>query len=142
MMVRDAIANDACPACGTRMRPSRATLRCPVNGDSIRVAGVPHFACPKCGERLIGYEEAGLLEARAHASYRAKFGLLDPTEIRALRRKYRLTQAQLARLLRFGANTVSRWESGRNVQTAAMDVLLRLLRDLPGSFAYLRRRAV
>ncbi len=40
-----------------------------------------------------------------------------------------------------GANTVSRWESGRNVQTAAMDMLLRLIRDLPGSIEYLRARA-
>jgi DNA-binding transcriptional regulator YiaG len=40
-----------------------------------------------------------------------------------------------------GANTVSRWESGRNVQTAAMDILLRLIRDLPGSIEYLRGHA-
>jgi len=39
------------------------------------------------------------------------------------------------------ANTVSRWESGRNVQTAAMDMLLRLIRDLPGHIEYLRARA-
>jgi DNA-binding transcriptional regulator YiaG len=43
------------------------------------------------------------------------------------------------RLLRLGGNTVSRWEAGRNVQSAAMDVLLRLIRDLPGSVEYLRR---
>ena len=41
-------------------------------------------------------------------------------------------------LLRLGANTVSRWESGRNVQTAVMDILLRMIRDLPGSIEYLR----
>jgi hypothetical protein len=35
----------------------------------------------------------------------------------------------------------SRWESGSNVQIAAMGVLLRLVRDLPGSLAYLRKRA-
>jgi hypothetical protein len=31
--------------------------------------------------------------------------------------------------------------SGRNVQTAAMDMLLRLTRDLPGSIDYLRDHA-
>jgi len=55
--------------------------------------------------------------------------------------RFSLTQADLARLLRLGANTVSRWESGRNVQTAAMDILLRMIRDLPESIAYLRSRA-
>jgi len=38
-------------------------------------------------------------------------------------------------------NTASRWESGRNVQSAAMDMLLRLIRDVPGSIPYLRARA-
>jgi len=48
---------------------------------------------------------------------------------------------QLAGLLRLGANTISRWEAGRNVQTAAMDVLLRLIRDIPASLTYLRKHA-
>jgi len=52
-----------------------------------------------------------------------------------------LTQAELAQLLRLGGNTLSRWEAGRNVQSAAMDVLLRLIRDLPGSLEYLREHA-
>ncbi len=69
---------------------------------------------------------------------RRKHGLLSADELRAIRERFGLTQAELARLLRLGANTVSRWESGRNVQTAAMDMLLRLIRDLPGSIDYLR----
>ena len=52
-----------------------------------------------------------------------------------------LNQGRLARLRRLGANTISRWEADRNVQTAAMDVLLRLIRDLPGSIDYLRTHA-
>jgi hypothetical protein len=51
------------------------------------------------------------------------------------------TQGQFARLLHLGANTISRWESGRNVQTEAMEMFLRLIRDLPGSLDYLRRHA-
>jgi len=50
-------------------------------------------------------------------------------------------QGALAKLLRLGANTISRWEAGRNVQTAAMDMFLRLIRDLPGSIQYLRKHA-
>ena len=77
----------------------------------------------------------------AIAIYRRKHGLLSADEIRAIRDQFNLTQADLARLLRLGANTVSRWESGRNVQTAAMDILLRMIRDLPGSIEYLRDHA-
>jgi HTH-type transcriptional regulator/antitoxin MqsA len=67
--------------------------------------------------------------------------LLSGKEIRSIREKLGLTQAQLAAMLRLGANTLSRWEAGRNVQTAAMDLLLRLLRDVPNARAYLQRHA-
>ena len=58
------------------------------------------------------------------------FGLLSGDQIRAIRERHALTQVELAGLLRLGPNTISRWEAGRNVQTAALDVLLRLIRDL------------
>ena len=77
----------------------------------------------------------------AIAIYRRKQGLLSADEIRTIRDQFNLTQTDMARLLRLGANTLSRWESGRNVQTAAMDILLRMIRDLPGSIEYLREHA-
>jgi DNA-binding transcriptional regulator YiaG len=77
----------------------------------------------------------------AIALFRKKYGLLSGGEIRAIREHHSLTQVELARLLRLGPNTISRRESARNVQTAALDVLLRLLCDLPGSLDYLRDHA-
>jgi DNA-binding transcriptional regulator YiaG len=66
---------------------------------------------------------------------------LSADDIRSLRERFGLTQAELARLLRLGQNTLSRWEAARNIQTAAMDVLLRVLRDVPGGLEYLRKHA-
>ena len=65
----------------------------------------------------------------------------SPAEIQDIRERHGLTQAALAKLLRLGANTISRWESDRMVQTAAMDVLLRLIRDVPETLRFLRRHA-
>ena len=135
------LPNDACPTCGTMMRRVRARFSLPINGEEIAVSRTPHLRCPKCGEIVIGYEDDVAYHRAALAIYRQKYGLLSAEEIRAIRGRYGLTQADLARLLRLGENTLSRWEAGRNVQTAAMDVLLRMLRDLPGSVKYLRRRA-
>ena len=90
---------------------------------------------------MLRFQDAKRLGEDAIAIYRKKHGLLSADEIRSIRRRFDLSQAGLARLLRLGANTVSRWESGRNVQTAAMDILLRLIRDLPGSIDYLRDHA-
>jgi putative zinc finger/helix-turn-helix YgiT family protein len=78
---------------------------------------------------------------RPRGSAQLPSGLLTADEIRSLRERFGVTQAELARLLRLGQNTLSRWEAGRNVQTAAMDVLLRVLRDVPGGLEYLRKHA-
>ena len=123
------------------MVEKRATLRLPVNGEEIAVRSAAHLACPKCGETVLRHRDSRRLGEDAVAIYRKKHGLLSAEEIRALRERLDLTQADLAHLLRLGANTVSRWESGRNVQTAAMDILLRIVRDLPGSVEYLRSHA-
>ena len=136
-----ALPADACPACGALMREKVGPLRLPVNGEDVTVPDAGHLACPKCREVVLRLDESRRLRERAIALYREKYRLLSADEIRSLRRRFGLTQGGLARLLRLGGNTISRWESGRNVQTAAMDVLLRLIRDLPGSLEYLRHRA-
>jgi HTH-type transcriptional regulator/antitoxin MqsA len=135
------LPEEACPACGAAMVVRRGTLRLPVNGEEIAVPSSAHLRCPKCGEILLRYQDSKRLGEDAIGIYRERHGLLSAGEIRAIRERFGLTQADLARLLHLGANTFSRWESGRNVQTAAMDMLLRLIRDLPGSMEYLREHA-
>ena len=135
------LPDDACPACGTMMVEKRGRLSLPVNGEEIVVPGAAHLACSKCNEVVLRSKDSKRLGEDAIAIFRKRHGLLSSDEIRGIRSQFSLTQSDLARLLRLGANTASRWESGRNVQTAAMDLLLRLIRDLPGSIDYLRRHA-
>jgi len=117
----------------------RLTIR--INGEPVAVEAVPHRRCPRCREVVLTYEQSGVFARRALEEYRRKHDLLSEAEIRAIREHLKLTQAELSRLLRLGSNTVSRWEAGRNVQSASMDIMLRVLRDVPGALAYLRRRA-
>lgn len=122
------------------MVEKRGRLTLPVNGEEIAVPSATHLRCPKCREVVLRYQDARRLGEDAIAVYRRKHGLLSASEMRAIRERFELTQAEFGSLLRLGANTLSRWESGRNVQTEAMDTLLRLIRDVPGSIAYLRRQ--
>ena len=134
-----ALKDNDCPACGKTMEPARGTLRFPVNGEEVDVPDVEHTVCPACHEVVLDLAQARTLRERALEIYRARYDLLSGAEIRALREQLGLTQQGLARLLRLGVNTLSRWEAGRVVQAASLDVLLRLLRDLPGSIDYLKR---
>lgn len=135
------VPDNACPECGSQMREKEATLKFPVNSEEITVPESPHLSCPKCREVVLRFDDARKLRQRALEIYRQKYGLLSADDILSIRERFGLTQAELARLLRLGANTISRWEAARNVQTASMDMLLRMIRDLPGSLEYLRRHA-
>lgn len=130
-----------CPTCGKELAPSSAEIRHVVNGEPQLVAGIAHLACVGCGEVLVPLQGANALQQRAVAAYREAHGLLDSQQIRELREKLGMTQAQLAQVLQLGQNTLSRWESGRAAQSGAMDVLLRLVRDVPGTEQFLRKRA-
>lgn len=133
--------DDACPTCGTVMDRKCGPYKLSVNGERVRVKSMPHWKCPKCGESMFSVKDALQHMPEAIAAYRGKYDLLSADEIRGIRDKFGLTQAELSDLLQLGANTISRWESGRNVQSAAMDKLLRIIRDLPGTIEYLRTTA-
>jgi putative zinc finger/helix-turn-helix YgiT family protein len=120
------------------MVEKQGRLSLPVNGEEIAVSSALHLRCPKCGEVVLRARDARRLGEDAIAIYRRKHGLLAAEQIRGIRERFSLTQVAFARLLRLGSNTLSRWESGRNVQSEAMDTLLRLIRDVPGSIEYLR----
>lgn len=135
------LPDDACPRCGAMMEERRGELTYPVNGQKVPVADAPHLLCPACGEVVLRAEEVRWLRQWGLARYRQEHGLLSSEEIRAIREHFGLSQSVFAELLRLGGNTISRWESGRKVQTAALDVLLRLIRDQPGNLEYLRKNA-
>ncbi len=127
-----------CVECGSLMKDVSGKLDFPVNGENISVSGMTFLKCQKCQEIILRLDESRKLRENAIELYRKKYSLLSGDEIRSIRERNQLTQAQFASLLKFGINTFSRWESGRNVQNSAMDVLLRLIRDVPGTLAYLQ----
>ena len=90
---------------------------------------------------MLRADEVRLLQSRALEIYREKYDLLSAEAIRALRLRLEMTQEELGSLLRISANTISRWESGRNVQSASLDTLLRLVQNVPESLVYLSKRA-
>jgi putative zinc finger/helix-turn-helix YgiT family protein len=116
-----------CPQCGTaqvetiqveetfdhggRKKPIRVTARLPIKH------------CRKCD---FSFEDWETEEAR-HRAACAHVGVQSPAEIRAIRKKYDLSQKAFAQLTRLGGATLNRWERSHLIQNGAYDDYLYLL---------------
>ena len=68
-------------------------------------------------------------------------GLLTGQEIKALRKRYNLTQAQAASIFGGGPVAFSKYESDDVMQSEPMDNLLRVASQIPDAVAWLAQRA-
>ena len=95
------------------------------SGDNVAdlTCDVLVYSCNQCGCEWTGSEAE---EARQNAVCR-HLGRLTPGEVRGVRDRYRLSQAEFSRITGFGEASLSRWETGAQIQNAAIDRLLRLI---------------
>lgn len=91
---------------------------------------IPDLVVPRCGNcgTVILDEEAN---RQISAAFRKQAGLLSPEEIRDHRAALGLTQQALADLLGVGVWTLSRWETGAQIQQRSLDRFLRATFRLP-----------
>jgi putative zinc finger/helix-turn-helix YgiT family protein len=98
---------------------------------------IPALTVPRCGNcRAISINDEA--DQQISAAFRRAAGLLAPEEIRQGREKLELTQKQFANLLGVGEATVSRWETGAQIQQRAMDRFLRVCLASPAAVELLR----
>ena len=89
--------------------------------------------CGHCGAVVLNDD----MEQRLDAALRTAAGLLAPAEIRRRREALGLTQKELAAYLQISESTLSRWETGAQVQQRCMDRLLRGFFDVKEFRQYL-----
>jgi HTH-type transcriptional regulator/antitoxin MqsA len=118
-----------CGACGGNLDAGRfegQTFTVEHAGMAIDVAGLSGWRCPSCGEVEFDPDSARKYAAAGDelvAQERAGQG----REIRRIRRKLGLSQADAARLTGGGHNAFSRYERGQATPMPAVVNLLRLL---------------
>ena len=98
-----------------------------IRGEPIKV-DVEYYKCLTCGEEFEDPRSKDDPIDKAYRKYRKQHGMIQPEEIRALRRQYGLTQAEMAKLLGWGAITLSRYENGA-LQDEVHEKILRLVKD-------------
>ena len=108
---------------------------------SFSVPNLDVLQCQNCGAIVLNDSA----NERIEDALRATIGLLSPCEIRRRREALGLNQQQLADYLRISMYTLSRWETGAQIQQRAMSIrscALFLKSPRPGdSWAFQRRIA-
>lgn len=92
--------------------------------------------CDKCGEEILSLEAARDVDA-AIAEYTDR---LTPKELTAIREEFGVDQTEISEALGLGGKTYHRWEKGNQYPSRSMGYYLRILREYPEVFAWLRAR--
>lgn len=88
-----------------------------------------YLVCPETDIEENEYTSAELMDANllnARDAYREKKNLLTSQEIKAIRKKYEITQLEMAQLLGLGEVTVTRYET-KQIQDEAHDKVMKLI---------------
>ena len=93
---------------------------------------IPVYSCTQCQIQFTNWETEEI-EKQALCKH---FGVLNPNEIKQIRKKYAMSRSEFSQLTGIGEASLSRWEKGINIQNIANDRYLRLLND-PATFRLL-----
>ena len=88
-----------------------------------------YLLCPKTNEEENEYANAELMDTNllnARDAYRKQKNLLTSQEIKSIRKKYEITQLEMAKLLGLGEVTITRYET-KQIQDEAHDKIMKLI---------------
>ena len=88
----------------------------------FRVSALPIDKCQNCGEEFFTNETDEVITS----AFRQFLGLLQPDDIKRRLAELGLSQKVFAERIGVAPESVSRWVNGLNIQTRAMDNLMRL----------------
>ena len=103
-----------------------------VKGVNVEFEAIKAY-CPKCGDPLFLYEAERVNQIRCFDEYKRKKGLLTSEEIIEIRKKYGLSQSELAKKIMVGSKNIARYEAGK-IQDKSIDLLIRILDEHPSWF--------
>jgi len=117
----------SCPVCdskslGVRIEEDRFVYGTGAQAVEL-VAKIPVVTCQECSFEFTDSRADEL----KHEAICHHLDLLTPREIVEIRKRYNLSQAELARISKVGEASINRWENGLVIQNPAMDRYLRLI---------------
>jgi len=140
---------DLCPLCETgNLAEEIFSQNFRYRGVDLRVDGLNGLVCSECGERTLLADHVKFNSTLIARAKRVNVDLrrmnsryLSSAEIRAVRERLELTQAEAARAFGGGPNAFSKYERGEVIQSEPMDILLRLASECGAAKDWLWERA-
>ncbi len=130
---------DSCPNCegdnvSFEYRDEQFTYG--ANEDAVELTA--HVLVQKCDDCELEFtgDDADMIR---HEAVCRHLGVLTPSEIVDIRKEYGLSRSEFAAITRLGEASLSRWEPGNGIQSAALDDYLYLLQQ-PQNFERIRKR--
>ncbi len=111
------------------------------NGKTVHVDGLEGCECGACGADPVLKDQIKRNHQRIADAKRASDGMLTGEDIKALRRRFDLTQKDAAELFGGGVNAFSKYERGDVIQSESMDALMWLINRRPYLLDDLKLRA-
>jgi putative zinc finger/helix-turn-helix YgiT family protein len=130
--------NNVCPSCGeATLQTVKRDYIAPIGeGQKLRIPSIEMEVCDKCGEEILSLEAAREVDS-AIAEHTDR---LNPDELTAIRENFGVDKTEMSDVLGLGGKTYLRWEQGSQYPSRSMGYYLRVLREFPDSFAWLRSR--
>lgn len=118
-----------CPVCGCERDVNliQREETYPVKGEDVTIMATV-CTCATCGEELLSFDYDDENLRKAYSKYRSAHGLLQPSEIKAIREQYGISQVTFARIIGVGDKTIARYENG-SLQDEAINNLIMLTID-------------
>ena len=133
------MANPICPKTGEPMHRDVRPLTLTYKGESVTF-DMPGWYCDASEESIHTGKDMKISD-RALNLLKAKCeGLLVPDEIRRIRKKLRLTQAEAGQLIGGGVRAFQKYESGDLLPSRAVSSALALLDHDPSTLSVLKMR--
>lgn len=133
--------DEICPICGEGHLEHRVEKNTVEYNGQTALLDSQYSVCDYCGS-----EQANLVQARKNKRAMIAFkkqvdGLLTGVELKTLRQRLGINQAQAAAIFGGGPVAFSKYENDDVMQSEAMDKLLRVADEFPDVLSYLAQKA-
>lgn len=134
------MADPVCPETGRPMVRGNMPMTIAYKGHSVTF-DMPGWYCEESGESIHTGEDMKVSDRELTRLRAWVEGVLDPVEIRRIRKQLRLTQKEAGYVIGGGPNAFQKYEGGEVLASHAITSALLLLEQYPSGLAVLKKRA-